>query len=46
VRAGLSLAPRTRELLLLERALSVARGPIAIAPFLVHAERELPKREL
>ncbi|MEY4515471.1 MAG: hypothetical protein RLZZ450_7593, partial [Pseudomonadota bacterium] len=39
VRAGLSLAPRTRELLLLERALSVARGPIAIAPFLVHAER-------
>lgn len=35
VRAGLSLAPKTRELLLLAHALSVARGPLAIGPFLV-----------
>jgi hypothetical protein len=36
VRAGLSLAPQTRELVLLERALETAQGAVSIEPFLVH----------
>jgi len=37
VRAGLSVAPATRELVSLRAALDSARGPLALEPFLVHA---------
>jgi hypothetical protein len=42
VRAGLALAPQTRELLLLERALASAHGPLSVEPFLVRAPGEPP----